>query len=786
MRIESTLQGFDTETLTRMGGRDVNMDVCAHIAERGFGCWIVADGAGSHAGSEVAARVAADAAIAAFRRAPAATPDAAESLVHAAHRAVLERKAADPRMAKIATTLVVLVSDGRTAAWAHVGDSRLYHLRDGIVISQTRDHSAAQARADHGDIRPDQIRGDAMRSLLTQAVGQDNIVPTVSSSTGLCFGDAFLLCVDGFWEKAYETEVEIDFAKTRSAREWLDALERRVAARVASGSDNYTAVCVRIGDASLPLPGSERRSQQPAKVSVTQPRNRMYQLVAAVVALAVGGLAGWGIALFRGERGSTPTPPVQGELLPPPECAAEWQRIALSANDLEYRQFMRDFPKCPEVKSAGVKLNGVLAWRRVNYKDPAEIKRFIDENPEAPDIDRARGMLADLSTVPPGDPCQKTKDRWASTSKRDLVKIAIFLAAAEKCSPRRAEVAEAVREARRVLASARSTAEQGRTKVEAAGKVQLASAASRAYESAESLSSIGEGQIGAGDASAGVMRFNDAIVQYQAAARDFQLALNTTVPARPTARPPEVTPPPTAGTVRSEPPPATGATTGNGNPAPNATTPPHAAASTNTNATPAQTAPQPGNQAPASAADRQELDSRRVVTGTTANGRSTTGATPATPTSGRGGTRTNAACDDEKAAWQRISDKKDRNERDFLNFLKDFPGCSRTKDARGKLLELVGKDDRRLRALLTAVDDELKGDAHKADAGALRNDAQRRLADELETTLRAVPKAQQRPYCQGPFNAGREHKKQKRYAEAIASFDASIKCYGAGIEVAPN
>jgi len=144
------------------------------------------------------------------------------------------------------TTLALLISDLRLALWAHVGDSRIYHFRDGRIAHQTADHSVPQMLANAGDISPDDIRGHIDRSRLLQALGQDEPVraTVLESPVQLESGDAFLLCTDGWWEYVTELEMQIDLAKSAGPDDWLGYMMDRILSRAEGEFDNYTALGV--------------------------------------------------------------------------------------------------------------------------------------------------------------------------------------------------------------------------------------------------------------------------------------------------------------------------------------------------------------------------------------------------------------------------------------------------------------------------------------------------------------------------------------------------------------
>lgn len=236
---------YETAMITDPGSRPVNQDRASHAAApSGEGCWVLADGLGGHRGGECASRIAVDAVLAAFLTAPAVDPAALRGYADAANRAVVAAQRADPALAQMRTTLTVLTAAGARAAWAHVGDSRLYHLHASRVAAQTRDHSFAQTLADSGRIAMGAVRFHEDRSRLLRTVGTPDCTPDVAGPVVVTPGDAFLLASDGMWDPVTEPEMEIEYAKAATPREWLDGMERRVRARRLADMDNRTALAI--------------------------------------------------------------------------------------------------------------------------------------------------------------------------------------------------------------------------------------------------------------------------------------------------------------------------------------------------------------------------------------------------------------------------------------------------------------------------------------------------------------------------------------------------------------
>lgn len=153
--------------------------------------------------------------------------------------------AAQTPTCQMKSTVVMLTIANGQAAWAHVGDSRLYRFHEGTLEFQTRDHSASQVAVLLGDITQDQIRFHEDRSRILRALGQEGEVKAEVGGMALQPGKyAFLLCTDGFWEYVLEPEMEEDLRAAANPEDWLARMRQRLAQRVPPDNDNNTAAAV--------------------------------------------------------------------------------------------------------------------------------------------------------------------------------------------------------------------------------------------------------------------------------------------------------------------------------------------------------------------------------------------------------------------------------------------------------------------------------------------------------------------------------------------------------------
>lgn len=184
--------------------REVNEDYFLLDPKRQL--YLIADGMGGHAGGEVASRIAAETVGGYFEELDAAyTPESMpRRLVEAikvANSALFEKVESHPELEGMGTTVVALAFTPGFASWAHVGDSRLYRLRDGRVSALTRDHSLLEQALQRQNLAPEEADDFAehfpYRNVVTRALGTRRVVEVDTDSEPLVDGDLFAMTTDG-------------------------------------------------------------------------------------------------------------------------------------------------------------------------------------------------------------------------------------------------------------------------------------------------------------------------------------------------------------------------------------------------------------------------------------------------------------------------------------------------------------------------------------------------------------------------------------------------------------
>lgn len=191
---------------SRIGCRNMNQDRLNWAQTDEAVLLVLCDGMGGHRHGEIAAQVAITRITEIFRR--VATPFLSDPLrfvtdaLNQAHMAINDYAAqrAIPLEDAPRTTCVICVIQEGVALWAHIGDSRLYHLRAGDAVSRTLDHSRVQMLLDAGEITADEAQRHPQRNLVYNCLGGDTPPRIdIAKAARLEPGDVIALCSDGAW-----------------------------------------------------------------------------------------------------------------------------------------------------------------------------------------------------------------------------------------------------------------------------------------------------------------------------------------------------------------------------------------------------------------------------------------------------------------------------------------------------------------------------------------------------------------------------------------------------------
>ena len=208
----------------------------------------VADGMGGHNAGEVASAMAVDTFSRHMRDVQSITGQALREAVEFANEAVYEAALENEGMSGMGTTFSALAEEEDRAFIAHVGDSRVYLVRDNAIMQMTTDHTLVEEMVQKGMITPREARVHPRRNIITRALGTEPFVRVDIMQIDVRPGDAFFLCSDGMTNYVEEYEI---LQAALSGEDWPQKLRHLVSIALENGgADNITALFAVIEEAA--------------------------------------------------------------------------------------------------------------------------------------------------------------------------------------------------------------------------------------------------------------------------------------------------------------------------------------------------------------------------------------------------------------------------------------------------------------------------------------------------------------------------------------------------------
>ena len=219
-----------------------------------FGLAVLADGMGGHQAGEVASNMAVDIVMRHFEerewkpaggKVVASEAQAVAQAIQKANTAVYDAAQNRLEYRGMGSTVVVAVFYGDHMCVGHVGDSRLYRLREGSLEQLTRDHSVVQELVTRGLFTAEEARQSVAKNLVTRALGVDaNIEPDISEAA-VVEGEIYLLCSDGLNDVVNDPEIVEVLTKhgenlKMAAKQLIDLANER------GGPDNISVILVAV------------------------------------------------------------------------------------------------------------------------------------------------------------------------------------------------------------------------------------------------------------------------------------------------------------------------------------------------------------------------------------------------------------------------------------------------------------------------------------------------------------------------------------------------------------
>ncbi len=207
---------------------------------------LVADGMGGHLAGEVASRLAVEIISRVYYQEQMEAREALKEAFLEANRQIYEASQKDEKLTGMGTTCTALALVNGYAHAAHVGDSRLYLMRDDEIYLMTEDHSAVMEMVRQGIIGLDEARNHSDKNVILRALGTNPQVEveTWEQPMAVRLGDQFILCSDGLYDLVEDFKIKEVMAQAQDAHAACERLIKL--ARERGGHDNITAGIIGI------------------------------------------------------------------------------------------------------------------------------------------------------------------------------------------------------------------------------------------------------------------------------------------------------------------------------------------------------------------------------------------------------------------------------------------------------------------------------------------------------------------------------------------------------------
>ena len=218
----------------------------------GNNLFVVADGMGGHAGGDIASALATQSVAKVDDVYPSKVKAVAalSSVMTEANQQLIDTVTSFNYLDGMGTTMDALIFSGNTASIVHIGDSRVYWLRDGVMSQVTKDHTFVQKLIDAGRLTPEEALYHPRRNVLMKVLGDNSQQPEFDvHHIEIQPGDRFLLCSDGLCGVVPEPILEENM-KIASLDEATDLLVAE--AKEYGAPDNVTVIMVEVRDAADP------------------------------------------------------------------------------------------------------------------------------------------------------------------------------------------------------------------------------------------------------------------------------------------------------------------------------------------------------------------------------------------------------------------------------------------------------------------------------------------------------------------------------------------------------
>lgn len=231
------------------GSRETNEDYISCFTGDNKFCFVIADGLGGEGSGDMASRFVCNHTVVLAEKAKTLDGEFLKESFGIIQKNLLRAKKELLITSGMTSTLSIVLFDGGKASWGHIGDSRIYWLKNGGIKQISVDHSLAQFMISSGISENMDVREHPDRSTLMAAMGMENMGDAYEiDASGVEMNEAmsFLMCTDGFWQYVREDELLAVAAMSVSAEDTINRLVKIAKKNAGSEErDNLSAIFIK-------------------------------------------------------------------------------------------------------------------------------------------------------------------------------------------------------------------------------------------------------------------------------------------------------------------------------------------------------------------------------------------------------------------------------------------------------------------------------------------------------------------------------------------------------------
>ncbi|MCP5102999.1 MAG: Stp1/IreP family PP2C-type Ser/Thr phosphatase [bacterium] len=230
--------------------------------------FVVADGMGGHQAGDVASRLGTTTFVRRFRELREVKTEMTQALklsITEANNAILQKASDDLKKRGMGTTFSAVAVTNMKAYFVHVGDSRIYIIRNNQILRLTTDHTFVEKMVEEGRLTEDEARDHPQKNILYMSLGaRQSFSPEISESFDLKEGDIFILCSDGLNNMVPDDYIK-DYVMEHPPKKAVEKLIKL--ANDNGGIDNITLLVARIED--------RRSSEKTEPIKIVKKRSKI-------------------------------------------------------------------------------------------------------------------------------------------------------------------------------------------------------------------------------------------------------------------------------------------------------------------------------------------------------------------------------------------------------------------------------------------------------------------------------------------------------------------------------